>query len=468
MKKSKLSKAIMRNTVRHALYIITIYVLYNVFYIFILDYQLEGQLDHQIDHEMEHILMSFTVDHDSLIVVNPLEFQESDLSELTESPFFMLVYSPEGEVLMRSFNMDLIPPIPVVMPDSNVFPYYKTIRSEIGSLRVGYEQIFDVQHNLFAYVQLATPRSAARNISRNIILFNLFSFPLLIVVIIMVSVYLAKWRYAPINKIIDLSDKITAKNLKERLEIDPEENDEIIRLKSTLNHLFDRLENQIGLMSSFTDNASHQLMSPLTVLQAELEYILKKACDKEKCWGRETLLTMRDQTERMIRMVNTMLIMAKDYNQTSVMRSVFNLSKLINDDIVKMFTQKNILYEIEKDIYLRGDKDYFSMVLQNLLGNAVKYSEEDSEILVKANRTKAKVTIRIEDYGSGIADNEKERIFEKFYRSKATEEKGINGFGLGLSFVQHIINSMGGTIRVEDNNPQGSIFIVELEAVRLS
>ena len=137
------------------------------------------------------------------------------------------------------------------------------------------------------------------------------------------SILLAKKSYHPINKIIELANKISATNLSERLEYEANPNDELGRLNETLNSLFNRLENQIDQISHFTDNASHQLMTPLTAIKTELEYILKREHPIDEY--KETCNILKSQTDRMISMVKTMLIMSRGCNKCTKSKNVFQL-----------------------------------------------------------------------------------------------------------------------------------------------
>ncbi|MBA7547231.1 Sensor-like histidine kinase senX3 [subsurface metagenome] len=115
---------------------------------------------------------------------------------------------------------------------------------------------------------------------------------------------------------------------------------------------------------------------------------------------------------------------------------------------------------------LRGNKDYFSMVIQNLINNAIKYSPADSKILFRVISKNSHTKIFVEDFGIGLSDKDRDRIFERFYRGAAAENSDIPGYGLGLSLVSSIVRSMDGTVDVEKNKPQGTIFIITVPELR--
>lgn len=465
MSQIKIKRPIFTKTIiRYAAWIagvmVALYLLFNIFTILILDIQLEAGLDRHLSHEIEHFLNTFYFDGDSLVIYNRAEFQEPDLINITESPFFLQIYSDSGKIYFRSQNFLHYYSIPLEFPmlDEKTI-LLKNIELANEKLRSGYKKIFNRQKQPIGFLQLSTPKATLNIISKNIILFNLITFPIILILIIIISMFIAKKCFQPINNIINLANKISASNLKQRLSFKAHPNDEIGRLRDTLNNLFDRLEKQIQQIAQFTDNASHQLMSPLTVMNTELEFIEKKYQNDDLF---ETVQILRKQTRRMIHIVKTLLILAKDSKSCQDSRSVFELAKLIENDIKPIFKDSNISYDIENEIMLRGNKDYFAMVLHNLIDNAIKYSSSGSEVTLRAKTDNAFVNISVEDYGYGISEKEKQQLFERFYRGDKAHNNGIQGYGLGLSLAYVIVTAMAGTIEVRDNQPNGSIFLISL------
>ena len=105
------------------------------------------------------------------------------------------------------------------------------------------------------------------------------------------------------------------------------------------------------------------------------------------------------------------------------------------------------------------------MLLNNLLDNALKYSDKETDVKVELKKINGKVVLKIIDKGEGIADEEKKRIFQKFYRVGSETTRKTKGTGLGLYLCKRIVHDHKGTITVHDNVPKGSIFIVSLEAI---
>lgn len=206
-------------------------------------------------------------------------------------------------------------------------------------------------------------------------------------------------------------------------------------------------------------------MNPLTIMKTEVEFALKKDRGFEEY--KNSLEQLKDQTEKMIKIINHLLIISKQEDEQRTPKSVFNLSKLVIENIERTFNNANLSYQVEPDIYLRGSLEIFSIVIENLIDNAIKYSGNKSAVKITLSRIQNKVQLSVADNGIGIKDSDKEKIFERFFRTNKAEELGIKGYGLGLSVVKSIITQMNGSISVEDNMPRGSVFIICLPEVRI-
>lgn len=168
----------------------------------------------------------------------------------------------------------------------------------------------------------------------------------------------------------------------------------------------------------------------------------------------------------MIHIVKTLILLSKDSNLARDQKTVFNLSKVLQEYIREYYNDHKIELEVKENIYLRGKPDYFLLALQNLIDNALKYSNNDW-VTIKLTNDNGKIILRIEDFGIGIQSSEKEKIFERFYRGEKAELLGIKGYGLGLSLVKFIVDSMNGTISVTENKPKGSVFILTFPSLKM-
>ncbi|MBN2571973.1 MAG: HAMP domain-containing histidine kinase [Ignavibacteriales bacterium] len=415
--------------------------------------------------KLKYLISSFELQKDTLIIKPEFENYDPELTSPAKFPQFLQVYTSNSRLLYQSKNIPEGIQLPLSCPDKLDRFFFEDFEQENLKFRIGYSKLFTHDSSSFAYIQLSCLETQADIILNKFDLLNHISFAIIFLVILFTSGFLVRKSLKPINKIIDTAEKISATNLSERIELKVSPQDELGRLQNTLNNLFDRLENQIHLMTHFTDNASHQLMTPLTTIKSELNLILKKEFSNNDY--KKTLNKIKEQTERMITLVSTMLLLSKDRNEYKDDSSIFNLTDLIEKSIKKIYKDENIIYKMSDSIYIRGKQDYFVMVLDNLINNAIKYSPKGEQIILSIIPSNEIVKIIIEDFGIGIPADEKDKIFSRFYRSSRSEKLGIKGYGLGLSFVEIVVKTMDGIIEVEDNIPKGTKFTIVLPKLKL-
>lgn len=464
LKKIPFSKTVLRIALLNSVVMIFLYLIFNLFTLIHMNYLLDDLLESSIEHEFEKLIDTIEYANGKIIVNDWSELKESDFTEVTDNPFLLQIYNNDGEVLLQSQNLSYFPAIKKSFPNKINNLHFEDLKLNNYELRVGYQKLIDKNGNQVGYIQLANLKSYASTITNSMLVFDALTFPIILILIIVLSIFLAKKSYSPINKIINLANRISVKNLSQRLEYEADSNDELGRLRDTLNNLFDRLEMQVNEISQFTDNASHHLMTPLTVSSTELEYLLKK--ERSPNEYRQAIPILKEQNDKMVHIVKTLLMLARDCEHCQDEKSAFSLSSLIDNHIKPAFNSGRFKYYIEENIYLRGKADYFMVVIQNLLENAVKYSDKNEVIILRAEKQDNTAYISVEDFGIGINENEKEEIFQRFQRGTNAEKLGIKGYGLGLSFVKMIIRRMGGQIEVQENNPKGTKFIIILPILK--
>jgi len=438
-------------------------LIFNVLLYFVITYQLTAVLDAKISHEIEHIFSAFRIHNNSVEILRPSEFQESDLVKLNNNPFFMQIYSKVGQVFIKSENIQLFSPIALSYPEFSSYEYFVNTDTKKEVIRTGYRKLMNEKGKHIGYLQLSARRLRIEAAAKNILYYNILLLPFVLLIIVLISVVISKKTFQPVSEIIETANRITAANLKERLTLDSDPNDELSKLKFTLNSLFGRLENQIQQISAFSDNASHQLITPLTVINSELDFILRHShLDSEL---RSTIDTIKEQSDRMTQIIKALLILAIVDKARVNNNTVFNLSTSIKEFIKPSIQSNRVKFILDDNIYLKGNVDHFVIALDNVINNALKYSE-NSPVTVTATNDKNNCVIKVIDIGMGVKPEDKAKIFDRFYRSNSAEDLGIKGYGLGLSLAKSIINSMNGEIQVQDNPPQGSVFIISLKSVR--
>jgi|YelNatPaOPRAMG01_1025707.scaffolds.fasta_scaffold02043_19 signal transduction histidine kinase len=467
---NKIKKPIFTDTVKRIVLwnIVIFFLLFitsNIFTIVITNKILTNNLDERLQNEIETLLDSFSLQADSIKFLGYHEIKEPDFTTINSGSFFLQVYNVKGKLLLRSDNLKYLGQIPFFIPNNKLKNVFENLAVGKHKLRVAYAPMVDGNNKIEAYLQLSVFRTEYNSIMAKIILFNLLNLPFILLIIIAVSIFLAQKSYSPLNKIISIAENITANNLNARINYDAHPQDELGRLRDTLNNLFTRLEVQINQISQFTDNASHQLMTPLTAVKTELEYILKRERTTQEY--RETLSMLNVQTDKMISIIKSLLIISKYSGNTELNKNVFRISHVVEELVKTVFKKQNIICNIQNDLFLRGSLEGFQTIIENLIDNAVKYSPSNSQITIKAEKINNRIIVSVEDFGIGIKGSEKEKIFERFFRSESVLETNVQGYGLGLSIVKTIIQSMDGIIKVEDNFPCGTRFIIIFPTINI-
>jgi len=216
---------------------------------------------------------------------------------------------------------------------------------------------------------------------------------------------------------------------------------------------------------NFLLSVTHELKSPLASIKILLQTIQKRDLTKEQVL--DFIGKSLWDVERLDDMVENMLLASKiDNHSYNFPKDKFSLSVLV-DGIVNRLqitkcegTQQIIDAEIEPKIEITGDKFALTSVVTNLIENAIKYSGPCETVDVKLFSRDEKIYLEVADHGIGIADHEKNRIFERFYRVGSEETRNTKGTGLGLYIVKEVLDKHQASIKVKDNRPVGSIFEV--------
>ncbi|MDF2724049.1 MAG: histidine kinase [Paenibacillus sp.] len=213
----------------------------------------------------------------------------------------------------------------------------------------------------------------------------------------------------------------------------------------------------------FVANVSHELRTPLTTLKSYLEALDDGAID-EPTLAHRFVDVMRNETERMIRLVNDLLHLSRLDSRHSMMSKVSTHIPDMLDEVADRFSfqldQKQISIEIivEPGVdAVKLDRDQIDQVLDNLVSNAIKYTPEGGAISVHASRTeKNGLSIAVQDNGIGIPRKDLARIFDRFYRVDKARSRNMGGTGLGLSIAREIVKAHGGTIHLDSELNQGT------------
>jgi len=212
---------------------------------------------------------------------------------------------------------------------------------------------------------------------------------------------------------------------------------------------------------NFILSVTHELKTPIASSKLFAETLLSRDIPAEK---RNDILDkiVKDQT-RLEKLVENILLISKvEENKLSIEREKVNCLEFIQSVIGGLDSLGTTKLSVDKNIEINVDRFYFTSVIQNLQENAIKYSNNEGEIEWSATVKANSIFLRVADHGVGVPVNDREKIFELFHRIGDENTRNTKGTGVGLYIVQKIVSLHGGTIKVKDNQPKGSIFEIEL------
>lgn len=245
----------------------------------------------------------------------------------------------------------------------------------------------------------------------------------------------------PINAIINTANEITKDNLKSRIPL-PRTKDELFILSQTINDLLDRLETAIEREKQFTSDASHELRTPLTVIKGTLEVLIRKPRATKEY--EEKINFCVAEVDRLNHLVDQLLLLARYENEKQTFKNEkVYLNGIIQDILVRkasLLKLKDIKIHLkmEEDYYCESDQQFVTIIITNLISNAIKYSNQSDAIEIHLNQRKQEIICSIIDNGIGIPPADLEKVFQPFFRSKALNHPTIKGIGVGLSIVQRL------------------------------
>ncbi|GEL07041.1 HAMP domain-containing sensor histidine kinase [Salisediminibacterium halotolerans] len=269
---------------------------------------------------------------------------------------------------------------------------------------------------------------------------------------------------APLRDMNEIALKLAKGDFSQTVKVSSQ--DEVGQLGETFNYMAAELNGLEEMRKDFIANVSHDLRSPLTSLKGFLVALLDGTIPNEKREHYYTL--MKDETDRVIKLVNDTLDMSKLENgQVELLIEPYNLTKQLQEIVTKLEPQLNkksmriIIEPKTTEFYAEADRDKIEQVLINLLQNAIQFSPKKSEVLVSIEEHTDELTVTIADNGQGIAEEDMPYIWERF--SKADRSRtNKSGTGIGLSIVKSIIDLHGCEIRVESVEGSGTVFSFNL------
>jgi heavy metal sensor kinase len=269
----------------------------------------------------------------------------------------------------------------------------------------------------------------------------------------------------PVNKVAEAAQRISGSNLHLRIPL-RFANDELEQLIVAFNTMMERLSTSFEQVRQFSTDVSHELRTPLTAIRGQLEVALMTA-EKEEDF-RDAIVNALEDVDRISNIVRALLLLSQaETGQLAVHKNPVDLTAVVAE-LAEQFrtTAKEsgleLEWNLEPDVYIRGDRTQMDRLVTNLLSNAIKYTPADGHVLVEVKRDAESdmAVLTVADDGKGIPAESLPHIFDRFYRVPGSDPD--KGLGLGLSFVNWIVKAHQGRLDVQSTLGSGTTFTISL------
>lgn len=276
-----------------------------------------------------------------------------------------------------------------------------------------------------------------------------------------VTYFISGHALRPIREFSDKIEEVQAQNLSDS-RIDENNVKELNQLGISYNKMLERLSEAFEIQRQFTANAAHELRTPLALMQVQLDLYNSASHPGNDADTLQTIKMVTEQNDKLNRMVKTLLDMSE-------LQTVGRDDKIILDAIVEEVLADLEPLAVEKNIKLIGKCEDATMtgsdiliyrLVYNLVENAIKYNHPLGQVTVTAYQRNKHVYLSVEDTGSGIPKELRERVFEPFFRVDKSRSRELGGVGLGLAFVREIVRVHDGSICIKSGKTGGTIFEV--------
>jgi len=291
-----------------------------------------------------------------------------------------------------------------------------------------------------------------------------FLIPILLLIFIFLASKMLDKLLSPINKLINATKDISVTKFTKSLEV-PNEDDEIKELIVSFNAMIERLKDGIDGLDRFNSDVSHELKTPLTVIQGEVELALRKT--RAPLEYQNTLATIAIQSKQIELIVKQLLLLTK-YTKENIKYSFEEcLLDSILIGVIEKFQiklqEKNLQLDIQKiePIALQANPILIESIFSNIIDNAIKYTPKDKSISLWLYKDST-IHFVVKDEGIGINKEHLSKITERFYRVDSSRNKKVDGFGLGLSIVKNGVLMHGGSIDIESIEANGTTITILL------
>ncbi|BBD58767.1 integral membrane sensor signal transduction histidine kinase [Nostoc sp. HK-01] len=346
---------------------------------------------------------------------------------------------------------------PVKPPPRPIPPQLVTEHTAKATWRIGAAKFPNAQVAFAVSLQAVNQEMAS---IRNIFL---ISIPGALVLVAVGAWFVSGGALHPIRQLTGVIQQVTVQGLDQRI---PSETTDVefVELIRVFNQMLERLERSFTQASRFSADAAHELKTPLTILQGELERSLQQVEPGSEVQQR--LSNLLDEVHRLSGIMRKLLLLSlADAGKMGLYLADVNMSELlleIVEDVELLAPHLSVQTDIPDNLQVKGDRDLLIQVLQNLLSNAIKYNFADGWIKIQAYQTQKTLKVTIANSSKDILASDRDRLFERFYRGDPARTRKVEGIGLGLSLAREIVRAHQGELALDSLTSGQTGFILTL------
>ncbi len=432
-------------------------------------FAMRASLLHAIDHELgDRVRGVETFLREELAVLSPAQLRDEfrEHAQLGPGGDLFQVCNAKGEWIYRSTLLENNR-VPVRSPaelGGETGGIVESVTVDRIPMRIASRRVM-VQGAPYT-VQVARPLPEFYEALDRFLEILFFSVPMVLFAASVGGYWISTRALRPVEEIRSAAQSISIRNLSERLAT-PMSGDELQRLSETLNDMLARLSDSVQRMSQFTADASHELRSPLSLIRITAELAAQQARTKDELLDdmKQVLL----EAERMSRLIDSLLLLARaDSRDDGLQKEWTDWSLGVREAVAQVSNaakEKQIHIALEappEPVVVLGDAESLRRVVFILLDNAIKYSPADSPVRVSIAAQDGEAVCVVRDQGIGISAEDRQHIFDRFWRADKVRSRGLGGAGLGLSIAQWIVGRHDGGIAVSSEPAKWSEFEIRI------
>lgn len=413
-----------------------------------------SHLDEDLTQEKDEVLSNLRWTGDSIIIEHMPEWEESEHLQIEVNPTFLQVVDGRGKLLFRTANLQ--DDILLFNPNLKDIAFFNS-RISGQRIRQGQFPIVNELGTIIGHLTVGISQEESAVVLHNLSNTLWIAFPLLLIILFLATAFAASKGIAPVQQLIMSASGIGDADMDKRLPL-PQNQDEIYQLATTINELLDRVGKGLQREKQLTADASHEIRTPLTAIRGTLEVLIRK--EREPAQYEAKIGRVIGEVDRLNAMLDQLLQLARlESGNTHAKRTPVDLSAIFNT--LSAEWQPRLL---EKNIHLRlnipsgttlyTDSGLLNIILENLIGNALKYVHPDGGIHCTWHLENQSLTI--EDNGPGIPSEHLPHLFDRFYRADASRSSAIPGAGLGLAIAQKVAKVLGIKLSVSSTEGVGT------------